>query len=343
MSSVATTPTISKFAYVDFHATPGVDMEVIASNAAYVTPDTAPHGIGGFLFSIVTDDAVELQSDITDHYTENNLSMQDHIALAPERITVSGLVGDIESNTSAYNDDAEKLAMEAEMKAVPDAVLPPDLPKPTPTRRGQSTTRINEQKRKTYNAFASSCIKAASDKVAAKQKRMWAAPEMATGATAWGWYNAKKKKDPSTSPQVYAFGFFQMAWRSRMLFTVETPWGTFDKMAIEKMSARQGGDTRFISEFSLTFKRIRTAKTIATRIVAIGRAANQTAPTTNAGQANTPTIDHPAEQTVATGKQAPATAPNGKQMESPSKPGESVQTTKVSPWAVAKGILGFPG
>ena len=159
---------------------------------------------------------------------------------------------------------------------------------------------------------------------------------MATGATAWGWYNAKKKKDPSTSPQVYAFGFFQTAWRSRMLFTVETPWGTFDKMAIEKLSARQGGDTRFISEFSLTFKRIRTAKTIATRTVAIGLAADQTAPTTNAGQANTPTIDHPSEQTVATRKQAPAAAPNGKQMEPPSKPGESVQAIKTAVWAAAK-------
>ncbi len=57
--------------------------------------ETSTRTTKGFLFQIVGDETVNLSSDITDHYVEDNSSLQDHIALRPLTITVSGFVGEL--------------------------------------------------------------------------------------------------------------------------------------------------------------------------------------------------------------------------------------------------------
>ena len=51
-------------------------------------------GIAGFKFHVPETEAVRFESEITDHYTDTNSALQDHIANKPVTITCTGLVGD---------------------------------------------------------------------------------------------------------------------------------------------------------------------------------------------------------------------------------------------------------
>ena len=46
-----------------------------------------------YLFDTRSDEELNLDSDITDHWVEANYTIQDHIGLKPMQITLSGYVG----------------------------------------------------------------------------------------------------------------------------------------------------------------------------------------------------------------------------------------------------------
>src|SRR6185312_16330550 len=47
------------------------------------------------LFHYEGEQSVSIESDVTDHYVEDNTAVQDHIALRPETITVHGFIGEL--------------------------------------------------------------------------------------------------------------------------------------------------------------------------------------------------------------------------------------------------------
>src|ERR1700729_4349756 len=47
------------------------------------------------LFHYEGEQVVSLQSDITDHYIEDNTALQDQIALKPEEVTTHGFIGEL--------------------------------------------------------------------------------------------------------------------------------------------------------------------------------------------------------------------------------------------------------
>lgn len=51
-------------------------------------------GIAGFKFHVPQKEQVKMQSEVTDFYTDTNSAIQDHIALKPVTITLTGLVGE---------------------------------------------------------------------------------------------------------------------------------------------------------------------------------------------------------------------------------------------------------
>ena len=61
---------------------------------ALLSPNTA-EGIGGFLFSVPKEEQIELVTDVTDHFTENNSFINDHVVNQPIRITLSGFIGEL--------------------------------------------------------------------------------------------------------------------------------------------------------------------------------------------------------------------------------------------------------
>lgn len=268
----------------------GQELIAISQDVAYVIPEQAPRGIGGFMFNIVTDDTVELSSQITDHYTENNLSMQDHIALDAPKVTVRGLVGEIESLPPS--DSQKPLAIA--MANIPDAMAA------DPT-MGKNGTGGN-------NAMYKSIIKDVSDAYNKIEKQKNKSINEAQRSSIYSFYKGQVPQIEGRSKQEYVFRFFFTSWRSKMLFTVETPWGIFDKMAIERLNVNQGAESRFNSDFTITFKQIRTAKDVKV-VKALGRAAEQTAETQSNGTSQTVPTPKPAAPSANNNAPSPSATP----------------------------------
>ena len=201
---------------------------VQTSRLAIVRPNNPPPGVAGYLFNIVTDDAVDLESEITDHYTENNSAVQDHIALRPEIISVRGLVAEL-SGTQP---------LEGNISQQPNAlpVIPGYLPQLTPG-AVQTTVQL---------AIAPERQKAA----------------VSDSQSLYGYYESRTPQQPNQTKQSYIFGYFYQLWKGRQLFSVETPWGVWNNMAIMSLNANQGEDTRSVSDMSIQFKRISVTESV---------------------------------------------------------------------------------
>ena len=287
---MATDQYIRTAATTRYNTDTGKELVEIAQDVAYVIPEEAPRGIGGFIFNIVTEDTVELSSQITDHYTENNLSMQDHIALDAPKVTVRGLVGEIES----LPPNAEQRSLSIGMADVPDFMAAdPSLGK-------DGTGGTNE--------MYTSIIKNVSDAYNKIEKQKNSTINNSALSSVYSVYKQKVPRNTNQSKQEYVFRFFFTAWRSKMLFTVETPWGIFDKMAIERVNVNQGENSRFVSDFTISFKQIRTAKDVKV-IKALGRAAETVAETQNNGTSQTVAVPKPTAPSANNNPPSPSATP----------------------------------
>jgi hypothetical protein len=198
------------------------------SRLAIVRPDNPPPGVAGYLFNIVTDDAVDLESEITDHYIENNTAIQDHIALKPEMISVRGLVAEL----------AGIQVTQGNISQQPNALpgIPGYLPEFTD---GTIQTMVQNE---------------------IEPERQQAA--ISDSQSLFGYYNSRAPQEPNQTKQSYIFGYFYQLWKGRQLFSVETPWGIWNNMAIMSLNATQGEDTRTVSDIRIQFKRISKVETV---------------------------------------------------------------------------------
>ena len=231
---------------------------------AIVQPNNPPPGIAGFLFDIPQDERVRLESRITDYFVEDNTTIQDNIALLPETFTVKGLIAEIigfDPNSNSGTPQA----------TIPDA-LPPN-PTMTPVFTPQAT-QIQAQNAQAANATSTTVQQSTS---------------------LYDYYLNKSPQPPKVTRQSSVFGYFYQLWKGRALFSVQTPWGIFNNMAILSIDALQEEDSIYKSNFTITFKKIRIAgdATVVTGNLA-GRAVAQAlapAPVNQgiAGQATTTT------------------------------------------------------
>ena len=190
-----------------------------------------------FLFDFETRNEVELSSDITDHYIEDNTSVNDQIALKPEIVSVNGYIGEL-------NDIAPfglQTLKEASERLYIVSGLTPEL----------SITALT-----VYNN--------------AKQFYEVLAKTIIAGGSAWKSINNVVNEitglglrddtpDDNQTQQQIIFQQFYMYWRNKVLFTVQTPWAIFKDMAIQSLSAIQDDETRMITDFQITFKLLRFA------------------------------------------------------------------------------------
>ena len=72
------------------------DLDLLTSDIqSYVVAPMAAFGLGGFVFDIEGESIAQLHAEITDHYTEDNKAVQDHIARKPKSITLKGYQGEV--------------------------------------------------------------------------------------------------------------------------------------------------------------------------------------------------------------------------------------------------------
>lgn len=186
-------------------------------------------GINGFVFDIADEARISLESEITDHYVEDGTTVQDHIALRPERVTLRGLIGEFvyrpEGGKSILQNVSEKLT-----------IITSYLP--TLSKAG---TQI-------YNKFASIDF----------EKKQEGTGTLDTlidiGGDAW---NAYRNINIPQDNQSQAFIYFEALRNARKLLTVQTPYRYYTDMAIETIKATQNGRTRDESDFEVTLKKIR--------------------------------------------------------------------------------------
>ena len=183
------------------------------------TPDDGSNSESdiGFVFHIVSDEVITLQSDITDHYVETNTARQDHIALKPKKFTVSGYIGE-------QNDVVTSSALQTAKKVLNKlnvmSYYTPEL-----TIAAQRAYNLASQ---SYSLF----------------EKVVTAYQVANGVTV----QTKQEK---------AYSDLEKYWNQRMLFFVATPFGQFSDMAIESLTATQSENSKHIADFSITFKQVR--------------------------------------------------------------------------------------
>lgn len=209
------------------------------------------------LFHYEDENDVNLESDITDHPVEDNSAVVDQIAIKPEVVTVKGFIGelndvlpdflqplqDVVNNLVAVNSYEPALSISARQKLV-----------------------LAQYAYQSAASLKNSAVSAWSSITQGDGN------ELAEGSGAFT-VGATRVQ----SLQQKMFQQFYGYWNSRTLFNVQTPWAIFTNMAIKSVRANQGSDTRMISSFDVTFKKIRTARTkvTTTDTISVGRTATQ--------------------------------------------------------------------
>lgn len=207
-----------------------------------------------YLFHFPGEQSVQLNSDITDHAIENNEFVNDQIALKPELVTVREFLGEL-NNVPPVAVPELKLLQE---KLLTIAVYTPAL---------------SESALLAYNvAFqgyqvADAAVRAASSTFASIKGSLPGQESVSGGA---GVINGSDVGVTDTDRRIQTqqqryFQTFYSFWRSRTLFTVQTPWAIFQDMAILSLKAVQDEDTAVITSFEITFKIMRFAEALVTR------------------------------------------------------------------------------
>lgn len=225
------------------------------------------------LFHYEGEQFVAIQSDITDHYIEDNTAIQDQIALRPEEITTHGFIGEL-------NDVAPPALQIVQQIANKLVTINAYLPEISVT----AQIAYNE-------AFQFYQIAQAVKNSAVST---WGALTGNFGENVIGTNGLGTAFNPATgqvtgsqNKQQVAFQQFYGYWKNRTLFTVQTPWAVFQNMAIKSLRAIQDAETRVITDFEVTFKMIRFASTSTVTNTLPksyqGRLQNQASPLVNQG------------------------------------------------------------
>lgn len=189
-------------------------------------------GIDGFVFSRVKEEEVSLSSSITDYPVEDGNVAQNVITLNPERVKLSGVVGEITyGGKGLLMQIADRLAP----TLVPIGTLLPSL--------GDMTQNIYQNLRGVIGELAE--LESQLDGIVGAAK---------TAAAALGAVNSDVADEMTLQEKAYVF--LEACWKSRRLLTIETPWRYFEDMAIEELRFVQPEISRSYSDIEVTFKRV---------------------------------------------------------------------------------------
>lgn len=218
-------------------------------------------GIAGFKFNIPEREELKFQSDITDHYTDRNNAIEDHIAQKPITITLTGLHGDYFYSVNQIRDAVAKIVPTLSLvkQFIPKL---PDSTKQKLLKKYQSVNNTNEVPE------------------ALEIKQKGTAQNEVNNVDLFSMFQELYKL---TSSQTRAYLFLKALWQSKALFTVETSFEKFDNMAIQSMTPLRT-DSADMAQFSITFKQMNFAITMTTSADdAVGRLSNMLSKTQNKG------------------------------------------------------------
>lgn len=196
-------------------------------SSVFISPKSA-RGLSGWEFDVLQDESLSIEADITDHYVESGTYLNDHKVIKPVQITVSGLKGELvykppeglQGQTQELNNKLTEV----------DAYLGDYTPgmiqeiQRSILIANSAVSRINQNLDRTQNVLSS-----------------------------------LSGEGPETTKQQRAYTELKALFNSSQLITVQTPWRYFDSMMITSISCRQGPDSAYYSQISVTLKEIRFA------------------------------------------------------------------------------------
>lgn len=195
---------------------------------SYVVAPLNAFGLGGFLFDAEGESTARLSADITDHYTEDNRAVQDHIAIHPNRITLKGYVGEV-----TY----------------------------TQPGKDQSFLQTAVQKLTTISAFLPLLSSSAVQMQAAIASPVNSDITLSDASNIYGLVKNLIATTGDEARQQNAFLYFKSLMNQGVLMGVQTPWEFITNMVVESIIAIQPETSKYITDFSITLKQIRIAKT----------------------------------------------------------------------------------
>lgn len=190
-------------------------------------------GIAGFKFNVPEREQIKLQSEITDHYTDLNNPVQDHIALKPISITLTGLVGEY---FYSVNELEDLIATVIPTLSLVKQFLP-KLPNGTKQYLAKKYEKISKKE-------APTVLKATDNK----------------DLNAMDLFSLFQTIYKLNSRQTRAYLFFEALWKSKARFSVETTWKRFDNMVVESITPDRDNNAD-VTTFTITVKQISFTQT----------------------------------------------------------------------------------
>jgi hypothetical protein len=246
VSTITTTATgLGNLLLVSPQNTIGYQPQNAAIAPGNKAPDSQPPAI---LFHYEGEQTATIESDITDHYVEDNTAVQDQISLKPEIITTHGFIGEL-------NDVVPTILQPLYVLANKLAVISAYTPALSVTALEayneafllyQTAANVGSSAISTYNSLSGGGGENVIDSNGTDD----------TFSASTGQVANSQNKQQTYFQQFYGY------WRARTLFTVQTPWAVFENMAIMRLRAIQDAETNMITDFEITFKMIRSASTI---------------------------------------------------------------------------------
>lgn len=207
---------------------------------SYIVAPMAAFGLGGFLFDVEGETTATLIADITDHYSEDNLALNDHIARKPRSLVLKGYVGELIVVPNSNTNDSILQQVRQKLTIIADF-----LPQIT---------------------AATAQVEAATEKGDNLQNL-----PLADAANIYGLVKNILGTITSDTPrQQQAFMFFKACWQQGILMSIQTPWEFLTNMAIENVTAIQPEGSKYISDFSIRYKQLRFAQTTSAAYNAAG-------------------------------------------------------------------------
>ncbi len=209
-------------------------------------PTTITPSDDNFLFNFEGEQKFTAKSDITDHFAEDNNSLQDQIALPPPMYTTQGFI--------------------CELTDIPPSLLAP-LKKAanTLTTIDAFVPALSVSALIAYNqAFQAaqvtlSLISSVNNTIGTISNFLGGnGSTTQVGSGIFG---------PVQNKQQVAFQKLYNYYVNRTLFTVQTPWCIFKNMAIDTLAAVQSGENQQVTDFQITFKAMRFAQNLFADVV----------------------------------------------------------------------------
>ncbi len=224
------------------------------------------------LFNYEGEQVFAIESDITDHYVEDNTAVQDQIALRPEIVTTHGFIGELTDILPA----PLQLIQQAADTLIYINSYTPSL---------SATALIDYQKALLDYEIISQAATTAVSAFSSIAGVLGFGDSTQVGGGNTGVFeqgvNVVQNQQQTMFQQLYGY------WVNRILFDVQTPWAIITNMAIKSVRAIQDAETRMITDFEVTFKKIRSASTTLTigglGQINAGRLGNQASSLINLG------------------------------------------------------------